>query len=132
MSIGAQLRAAREAKGLSVGAIAQRIRVQPRVLSAIEIDDLSVVPPRPFDRGFVRAYADEVDLDPELTVRDYFAQFPALSPAAATGPANIPRVRQPVDPEIELPSQWSGLAVAIAILLIVVAAAVVLGRRGGA
>src|SRR5262245_5979991 len=82
MSIGAQLRTAREAKGLSLGAVAQRTRVQPRTLVAIELNDLTLLPPRPFGRGFVRAYAQEVDLDPDRTVRDYFAQFPGNGEAS--------------------------------------------------
>jgi len=127
MDIGAQLQAAREAKGLSIGTIAQRTRVQPRALAAIELNDLSSIPPRPFGRGFVRAYAEEVDLDPDRTVRDYFAQFPSAPNSNAASPAH-PRDGQ--EPSLDLSSQWAGLATAVAILLLVVAAAVVFGRRG--
>jgi cytoskeleton protein RodZ len=73
--IGGQLRAAREAQNLSVTSLAQRTRVQPRILAAIELNDLASIPPKPFGRGFVRVYAREVGLDPEATVRQYFAQF---------------------------------------------------------
>ena len=75
MSVGAQLRASREARGLSIDAVAHTTRVQPRILAAIERDDLSAMPPRPFGRGFVRAYAREMGLDGERTAHDYFAQF---------------------------------------------------------
>jgi cytoskeleton protein RodZ len=131
MSIGAQLRTAREAKGISVGTLSQRIRIQPRVLSAIELDDSSSMPPRPFGRGFVRAYAEEVGLDPDRTVREYFAQFPS------TVTAGIPDIRDRStrvvrDADFTPPSQWSGFAAAVVILLLVVAAAVIFGRRGGA
>ena len=96
MSIGAQLRASREARGLTIEAVARTTRVQPRILAAIERDDVAVVPPRPFGRGFVRAYAAEMGLDGERTARDYFAQFaPTVPPAAAdrkpaAGPAARP------------------------------------------
>jgi cytoskeleton protein RodZ len=135
MSIGAQLRTAREARGLSVGTLSQRIRVQPRILSAIEIDDSSAMPPRPFGRGFVRAYAEEVGLDPDRTVRDYFAQFPSTATLTAGIPNAPTRERSSkvlVDPDPEPPSQWSGFGAAILILALVVAAAVFLNRRGGA
>ena len=65
MDIGAQLRTARETKGLSIGTLAQRTRVPARTLAAIERNDQSAHPPHPFGRGFVRNYAEEVDLDPD-------------------------------------------------------------------
>ena len=125
IDIGAELRAAREAKGLSVATLAHRIRVQPRTLAAIELNDLSNLPPRPFVRGFVKAYAEEVDLDPHRTVQSFFAQFPSQ-------PVPVPPTarRQAADALLGPPSQWAGLGTAAAILIIVVTAAVVLGRRG--
>ena len=84
MTIGEQLRASREAKGLSLDALAHTTRVQPRYLAAIERNDVASVPPRPFGRGFVRAYAKEIGLDPDRTAHDYFAQFaPVPVPSAA-------------------------------------------------
>jgi cytoskeleton protein RodZ len=124
MDIGAQLRAAREAKGLSIGTLAERTRVPARTLAAIERNDQSALPPHPFARGFVRTYAEEVDLDPDRLVRDFFAQFPA--PIAA---APISTTTDSFDESWQPPSRWMGMGTAIAILLVVVAAAVVLGRR---
>ena len=107
MSIGAQLRASREARGLTIEAVAHTTRVQPRILAAIERDDVAVVPPRPFGRGFVRAYAAEMGMDGERTARDYFAQFaPAVPPAAAH--------HKPAAGPIARPTRGWILAVAIA------------------
>lgn len=74
--IGAQLRSSREALGLSIASLAQRTRVQPRIITAIENNDLAGIPPKPYGRGFIRAYARELGLDPEQAVHDYFGQFP--------------------------------------------------------
>jgi len=126
--IGAELRAAREAKGLSIATLAQRTRVQPRTLAAIEVNDLSNLPPRPFGRGFVKAYAEEVDLDPERTVQSFFSQFP---PKPVTAPSAAARRHDPSERLWRPPSQWAGLGTAAAILIMVVAAAVVLERRSG-
>jgi cytoskeleton protein RodZ len=123
MDIGAELRAAREAKGMSLGTLAQRTRVQPRMLAAIEGNDVAAIPPRPFGRGFVRAFAIEVGLDPDRTVQNYFAQFPPTPP-----PPPPPRSRWPIAPAFDPPSQWTGLGSAMAILLLVVAAAIAIGR----
>ena len=125
MDIGAELRTAREAKVLSVGVLAERTRVPARTLSAIERNDRSALPPQPFARGFVRTYADELDLDHERVVREFFAQFPAEAP---TGPLLV--TREIPDPSWQPPSRWLGMGAAVAILMIVVTAAVVLGRRG--
>ena len=124
MDIGAQLRTAREAKGLSIGTVSQRTRVPARALSAIERNDRTALPPPAFSRGFVRTYAEEVDLDPESLVRDYFAQFPEQ----AVAPPTI-SVRKLPDASWQEPSRWGGMASAVAILLAVVVAAAVLGRR---
>jgi cytoskeleton protein RodZ len=87
MDVGAELRQAREARGLTIDAISRSTRVQPRILSAIEQNDSVSLPPRPYGRGFVRSYASEVGLDPEVTVREFFSQFaprPEASPVADT------------------------------------------------
>lgn len=125
MDIGAQLRTAREGKGLSIGTVAERTRVPARTLAAIERNDQAALPPHPFGRGFVRAYAEEVDLDSDRLVREYFAQFPSPPPVAN----HVPLSREPVEPLWQPPSRWIGMATAVGILLVVVAAAVVLGRR---
>jgi hypothetical protein len=122
MSIGAQLRASREARGLSIDAVAHTTRVQPRILAAIERDDVRAVPPRPFGRGFVRAYAREIGLDGDQTTRDYFAQFAPVVPAAQ------PDVqKQPPPRATGLPREWR-LALASLGALAAIAIAVVAGR----
>jgi cytoskeleton protein RodZ len=127
MSVGKELRAARESKGLSIDKLSERTRVQPRALAAIELDDLSAIPPRPFGRGFVHAYAAEVGLEADRVVREYFAQFP---PTHEPTPAPPSLLRSEPEQFFELSSQWTGLAAAAGILILVVAAAFVLGRRG--
>jgi len=106
MSIGAQLRASREARGLSIDAVAHTTRVQPRILAAIERDDVRAVPPRPFGRGFVKAYAREIGLDGDQTTRDYFAQS-----APVVSAAQPEAEKQPPPRATGLPRAWRlGLA----------------------
>lgn len=109
MDMGSRLRTSRETLGLSLALIAQRTRVQPRIISAIEHNDLSGIPPRPFGRAFIKAYATEVGLDPETTARDYFAQFAPVDP---------PPVQQPRGTDWPRSPAWSaGAAVIIVIAL---------------
>jgi cytoskeletal protein RodZ len=123
--IGAELRSAREARGLSVATLAQRTRVQPRMIAAIELNDLSNLPPRPFLRGFVKAYAEEVHLDPERTASGFLAQFP--DPPAQAPPAMKSVV---ADKWTGPAAQWTGLGMAALVLFLLVATAGILGRRG--
>jgi cytoskeleton protein RodZ len=67
-SVGAWLRAAREAAGLSEDAVAQQLKLHPRQVRAIEEDDYGQLPGRTFVRGFVRNYARLVNLDADAVV----------------------------------------------------------------
>lgn len=62
---GEHLRAARQGKGYSVEDIAQRLKVPARYVTALESEDASALPEATFVRGYIRAYARIVGLDPE-------------------------------------------------------------------
>ncbi len=61
---GAALAAAREAMGLSIEQVADQLKLAPRQVVAIEQDDFDALPNRAVTRGFIRAYAKAVRLDP--------------------------------------------------------------------
>jgi len=61
---GAQLAAQREAMGLSVDQIADQLKLAPRQVVAIEQGDYASLPNMAVTRGFIRAYAKVVRLDP--------------------------------------------------------------------
>ena len=82
--VGSRLRAAREAKHLSVLEIADTTKISVRALEALEENDVARLPGGIFTRGFVRSYAAEVGLDPEQTMRDFMAQLPAEEIAEVT------------------------------------------------
>jgi len=88
--LGALLRDAREKRGLSRDEVAQVTRVRLGFLEAIEANRRDQLPDAIFLRGFVRAYAREVGLDPDEISRRYLAQFEsptANAPNEATPPA---------------------------------------------
>src|SRR5689334_12896878 len=62
MTTGKRLRAAREAKGMSLGDIARRTYIQPKFLQAIDDDDFSQIPSS-HRKLFVREYAKVIGLD---------------------------------------------------------------------
>jgi cytoskeletal protein RodZ len=75
--VGAGLRRRREERRISLRQIAAHTKISPGALEAIERDDLKRLPGGIFTRAFVRAYATELQLDPERTLIEFLAQFPA-------------------------------------------------------
>ena len=72
--VGGRLRAAREARNLDLRDIASTTKISIGALEALEQNDFDPLPGGIFTRAFVRAYANEVGLDPEQTTRDFMAQ----------------------------------------------------------
>ena len=62
-TLGAMLRKARLAHGLDLADMAERIKVNPRYLEALESDDLSSLPGGFFYKSFVRQYAAALGVD---------------------------------------------------------------------
>lgn len=62
---GQRLRAAREALDLGTAEVAAKLKLSVRQVEAIEADDWSALPERPFARGFYRNYARLVSIDPD-------------------------------------------------------------------
>jgi cytoskeleton protein RodZ len=65
-SVGQQLCAAREARGLTVADVAKAIKLGRRQVEAIEADDWPSLPCTTIIRGFVRNYARLLELNPDL------------------------------------------------------------------
>lgn len=110
---GTQLRAAREAAGLDLAAIAAQTRIPQRHLEAVERDDFAALPSTTYTVGFARAYARVVGVD-EVAI-------------AATVRAQLEhggRVRQeyqafePADPARVPPRTLAWTAAIVAILIL--------------
>jgi cytoskeleton protein RodZ len=84
MNFGDHLRAARNARGITVRDISARTRIALRSLEALEQNEIGKLPGGIFSRAFVRAYAQEVGLDPDETVRMFVQQFPIDHVTAGT------------------------------------------------
>lgn len=62
-SVGAQLRQAREARGMSIESVSSAIKLAPRQVEAIESDDFGQLLSPTYARGFIRNYASLIGLD---------------------------------------------------------------------
>lgn len=73
---GELIRAQREKKGLTIEEIAIRFKLSPSTLRSIEEGSLEKLPHAVYARGFVRAYAQAVDLDASSLEEGMEALFP--------------------------------------------------------
>jgi cytoskeletal protein RodZ len=74
MTVGNELRRAREAAGLSAEQISERTKIQLHKIEALENDDFERLPQGIYLDGIVRAYAHEVAIDVEPMVERVRAQ----------------------------------------------------------
>ena len=78
----AWLREARESKGVTLEHLANTTKICPKFLTALEAGAVDKLPPTFFTRGFVKAYAKEVGLDPDQTADRYLDE---VAPGARVG-----------------------------------------------
>ncbi|WP_019830989.1 helix-turn-helix domain-containing protein [Sphingomonas sp. PR090111-T3T-6A] len=123
-TVGARLRAAREARGQSLDEIGKQTRVPVRHLVQIEDGRLEGLPAAPYSAGFVKAYARAVDLDPVLLSQDFRSELAQVS-------HDSPRVTyepyEPADP-VRLPPRL--LAIVALVIAVVLAAGYGIWRSG--
>ncbi len=81
VDFGTFLRQAREHRGVSLQDLAESTKISARVLESLERNDPSKLPGGIFSRAFVRAYAREVGLDPDVAVASFVTAFPDESGA---------------------------------------------------
>lgn len=123
VSAGMQLRAGREAAGLTIAAVAQQLKLAPRQVTALEEGDYAKLPGRTFVRGFVRNYARLLRLDSDAVL----AALPeAAVPAAHEHPSLAPTPRPmgelPADAHTRpSPARW---AIPLALVAVVTVAAI--------
>jgi cytoskeleton protein RodZ len=72
---GVRLKHAREAQNVPLRHIATVTKISLSTLEALEREDFSRLPGGIFGRAFVRAYATEVGLDPDLTVQEFLVEY---------------------------------------------------------
>ena len=124
VSVGELLRAAREKAGLSQGDIASKLRMGIKQVRALEQNEYAALPTGTFLRGFVRNFAKEVGVAPDVALRllaQTHQEAVAIDASAVVMPSqqNI-KVPAPGG-EFATPRMRAFIAVTIAILLSAVA-----------
>lgn len=86
MTIGAALKQAREALGLTVQDVSLRTKIRGDYLRALENDAWEALPERTFTRAYLQRYAQELGLEPEPLLSRLDQALPP-DPAAVRGDA---------------------------------------------
>lgn len=73
-SLGTRLKAAREAQPLSLAQISAELRIEERLLSALEEDRLEEFPAAVFAKGYLRQYGALLGLDERDLLAQYYRQ----------------------------------------------------------
>ena len=81
--VGVELQRAREAAGLAVNDVAQRLKLLPRQIESLEHERFDRLPGPAIARGMVRNYAQLLKLDPEPLVE-------RMAPRADRTPTRVP------------------------------------------
>ncbi len=97
VSVGAYLNAARLTQNLPLEEVAERTHIRPSYLDAIERMQFSELPARAFAIGFVRVFAEALELDPEPIVARFKQE--AGVPGAQKAAAESVESKAPPPPE---------------------------------
>ena len=93
LSPGRLIAQAREAHSLSASALAARLRLDPRIVQALERDDFENLPAPMFIKGYIRAIAKEINLDADAVLSAYdglaVIEPPALADFASRAPVQV-------------------------------------------
>lgn len=115
--LGQRLRSARELRGLDRDELAQRLKLRPDIVDAVERGNYASLGAPVFVRGYLRSYAAAMELSPALIqpVIESLGEAPKLGPS----PASIPR-----NPWIERYSLAGSYLVGTVLIMSVIWAAV--------
>lgn len=117
VSVGAQLRTAREAANLSLDEVAHALKFSPLQIERLEADDFAALPGNTIVRGFVRSYARLLKLDVATL----------LELLDAVMPNSLPDVRPPDNMGIAAqPGGLRELSPLVSIVAVVLLAAILL------
>jgi len=121
-SFGETLKRERELRQISLREIAEATKINLRYLDALERDDFRHLPGGVFNKGFVRAYAQFIGIDPEAMVMAYLQEEARQLTRTNRAGGAAPNVHEP-----EVPVRPNGsrlwLTALIIILIVVLIAA---------
>ena len=123
---GGTLKSARERKGISLRSIANATKISMGALESLERNHFSRLPGGIFSRSFVRAYAEEVGLDPDETVSEFLKETgETFQPPSQIVEENAPVMPEHTDPGLEMQPSLAPKLVKLAFVAIPLVAVIV-------
>ncbi|MFU8779791.1 MAG: helix-turn-helix domain-containing protein [Kiritimatiellia bacterium] len=80
MAIGPILREARQKKQLTTSQVAEMTRMKVQIVDDLENDDFHRIAATIYGKGFIKLFAECVELDPEPLLADYMSQVGSPTP----------------------------------------------------
>jgi hypothetical protein len=94
LEIGSSLREVRIRRGVELAQVEADTHIRTRYLKALEDERFDLLPREAYVRGFLRTYADYLELDADLFVDEYNARFAPPEepqPVGCGNPVLMPR-----------------------------------------
>ena len=126
-SFGETLRRERELRQISLREIAEATKINLRYLDALERDDFRHLPGGVFNKGFVRAYAQFIGIDPEAMVMAYLEEDGRQQARASRVSGTPPAPEAPAPPRPLGPRLWFAALVVVLILVVLAAGLTAVG-----
>ena len=101
MSVGSELKSAREAKKISLETISKKTRIPVKYLESLERNEFDVFPSQTYAKSFIRAYAKVVGLD-QMVMTQHFK--------AEVKPKEVRIEPMNAEAEMEKGSPWSPIS----------------------
>ena len=101
IEFGKTLRTAREAKGLSIGQIAERTHMMVQVVEGLENENFSKIVAPIYGRGFVKLYCEAVGIEPKPLVDAFMDIYSGGRGKSAAPPKSAnaePQAAEPIAP----------------------------------
>ena len=115
-NIGSRLRAAREAKGLSLSQLADQTRVRISALESIEAGDFERLPEPIYVQSYLRAFAQAVGVPVDPVLEAFRRTSPSVPPASAVAAAVS---RRTIETRPSAGLSMGGIALGLAALALV-------------
>lgn len=92
LEIGSSLREARRRRGVGLSEASAATMIRARYLEALEQERPDALPEGPYQRSFLREYAEYLGLDGDILVAEWMLRFQPPAPEAAAPPPRRPTV----------------------------------------
>jgi cytoskeletal protein RodZ len=126
-SFGETLKRERELRQISLREIAEATKINLRYLEALERNDFRHLPGGVFNKGFVRAYAEFIGVDPEAMAMAYLEEEQSqLARAQRTDGVESP-TPAPAEATPRAARWWLAIVIGVLVLLLVGAGLTALG-----